>query len=384
MTSRSIRRLTIIAIIIIAIVVLRMTVFRPKLVPITVFRVASGRVEEIVTNSKAGTVKTRHRATLSTEIGGRVAELPIRAGTRVRMGDILVRLADADFKAQLQLERRSLDAAVAAEEEAREAVEQAERDLARNQRLLQEGIIAQSALDLLQSQRDRAVAARSAAQARVLQTQAAVDVAVANLSKTILFAPFDGVIAEVQTEVGEWITPSPPGLPMPPVIDLLDMKDIYVSASLDEVDVGKVRCGLPVRVTMDSYPGRSFTGHVTRVAPYVLDIQQQNRTFETEVEFDDPASVADVLPGTSADVSIILAAHDSVLRIPSYALMEGNRVMLVRDGKLAVVPVKTGLKNWEFVETTSGLSAGDVIAVSLDRVEVKEGAKVMIESETLK
>jgi HlyD family secretion protein len=384
MTSRAIRRLIIIVIIVISGFVLRFTVFKSKAVPVTAYRVAAGRVEEIVTNSKAGTVMSRRRATLSTEIGGRVAELPVHEGDRVKKGDVLVRIADADYKAQLELEQRSFDAAVAAENEARQAVEQAERDLNRNRQLFEQGIVSQGILDQIQSQWERAASARDAAHARVRQAQAAVDLAQVNRVKTELLAPFDGVVAEVRTEMGEWITPSPPGLPMPAVIELLDTKSLYVSAALDEVDVAKVYTGLPVRITMDSYPGRAFSGHVTRVAPYVLDVQQQNRTFETEVEFDDPASLSGVLPGTSADIAVILEAHEPVLRIPSYALMEGNKVMIVTDNTLASATVKTGLKNWEFAEITSGLSAGDLIAVSLDRADVTVGARVRIESETAK
>src|SRR6058998_3350585 len=83
-----------------AIVLVRVTLLRKDPVPVTVFRVAPGRVEETVTNSKAGTVKTRRRASLSPEIGGRVEALPVRKGDRVRKGQLLVRLAGADYRAQ--------------------------------------------------------------------------------------------------------------------------------------------------------------------------------------------------------------------------------------------------------------------------------------------
>jgi HlyD family secretion protein len=200
----------------------------------------------------------------------------------------------------------------------------------------------------------------------------------------VLRAPFDGIVAEVTTEVGEWITPSPPGLPFPPVIVLIEDAAIYVSAPMDEVDVTKVRVGQAARVTIDAYPGRPFPGNVTRVAPYVLDVQQQNRTFEIEAELNDAAFARKLPPGTSADVEVILAAKDGVLRIPSYALLEGGRVLVVEKHRLVTRAVKTGLKNWQFVEVADGLAAGDLVTVSLDRAEVKEGARVRIEAETKK
>ena len=81
---------------------------------------------------------------------------------------------------------------------------------------------------------------------------------------------------------------------------------------------------------------------------------------------------------------MILDARDDILRIPSYALMEGGRVLVVREEQLVEVSVETGLRNWQFTEVVDGLAEGDPVVVSLDRVEVVEGAKVRIAGETLK
>lgn len=384
LSPRATRRLLAAAALILVLVLLRLTLLAPASIPVTVFRVARGRVEETVTNSKAGTVKSRRRATLSSEVGGRVQELPAHKGARVQRGDVLMRIADADYRAQVSVQESALEATRATRVESCRAAEQAERDLTRNRQLATERIVSQELLDQLQSRRDGAAAACEAARARIRQAEAALDVARVNLGKTVLRAPFDGVVADLTTEVGEWITPSPPGLPIPPVIVLLDFEAIYVSAPMDEVDVGKVRVGQPVRITMDAYANRPFPGRVTRVAPYVLDVQEQNRTFEIEAEFDDAKFARSLVPGASADVEVILDAREDVLRIPSYALTEGNRVLLVRGGKLLARPVKTGLKNWQFAEVLEGLAPGDPVVVSLDRAEVKEGARASIEAETTK
>jgi len=383
-TRRSARRALWVAGLVGAALLARWTVLRPAAVPVTVFRAVPGRVEETVTNSKAGTVKSRRRATLSTEVGGRVRELPARKGARVRRGDVLLKIAADDTRAQVLVQESAVTAAKAARVEACRAAEQLDRDLARNRQLAKDRIVSAELLDQLQSRRDSAAAACEAAAARVAQAEAAREVARVNLEKTVLRAPFDGIVAEVTTEVGEWITPSPPGLPFPPVIVLIEDAAIYVSAPMDEVDVTKVRVGQAARVTIDAYPGRPFPGNVTRVAPYVLDVQQQNRTFEIEAELNDAAFARKLPPGTSADVEVILAAKDGVLRIPSYALLEGGRVLVVEKHRLVTRAVKTGLKNWQFVEVADGLAAGDLVTVSLDRAEVKEGARVRIEAETKK
>jgi HlyD family secretion protein len=346
--------------------------------------VAQGRVEETVTNSKAGTVKSRRRATISPEVGGRVETLEVRKGARVRRGDVLMRIASADSRAQLSLQERSLDVALASERESCQTAVQLERDLERNRHLHEDKILSQGLLEQSETQWRVAVATCEASRARVSQARAAVELARINLEKTILRAPFDGVVADLSTEVGEWITPSPPGLPIPSVIEIIDPLAVYVSAPLDEVDVAKLHAGALVRITMDSYPGKTLAGKVTRVAPYVVDVKEQNRTFEIEVEFADSDFALKLLPGTSADVVVILNSRESVLRIPSYAVLEGGRVLVVKEGRLVATTVKTGLKNWEFAEVLEGLRAGEAVAVSLDRAEVKEGARVRIEAETLK
>lgn len=384
MNRRWIRRLLVAGLLISAIVALRLTIFRPKLVPVTVFRVARGRVEQTVTNSKAGTVKSRRRATLSPEIGGRVRQLRVRKGDRARRGDILMRLADGDYLAQVDLQQRSLEAATASANESCAAAELAERDLARHRRLADEALVSSEQLDQVQGRRDTVAAACEAARARVRQASSALELARVNLGKTVLRAPFDAVVAKVSTEVGEWITPSPPGLPIPPVIELIDAGPIYVSAQLDEVDVAKIHEGQPVRLTLDAFPGRAFMGRLVQVGAYVSDVQEQNRTFEVEVEFGDAAFAQSLLPGTSADVEVILNVREGVLRIPSYALIQGNKVLVVRGDTLVAAPVKTGLTNWEFTEITDGLSPGDLVVVSLDRLEVREGARVRLDAETLK
>ncbi|HSB36779.1 MAG TPA: efflux RND transporter periplasmic adaptor subunit, partial [Thermoanaerobaculia bacterium] len=280
--------------------------------------------------------------------------------------------------AQLALQESVLVSARAAEREACQSAVQASRDLARNEMLSRDALVSEELLDRLRTARDNAAAACDAARARVAQAAAGVDVARVTLEKTVLRAPFDGVVADVTTELGEWITPSPPGLPIPPVLEVLDVGSIYVSAPLDEADVAKVAAGLPCRVTFDAFPGRSFGGRVTRVAPFVLDVKEQNRTFDVEASLDDGAFAETLKPGLSADVTVVLRAKDGVLRFPGYALLEGDHVLLLREGRLVRAPVKTGLRNWDFVEVAGGLAEGDPVVVSLDRVEVKEGARAVI------
>lgn len=373
------RRSLVAGALVLAAVVLRFTWFRPEPVPVTVVPAARGPVEETVSGSRAGTVRARRRATLSPEVGGRVERLAVRKGDRVKKGDVLVRIVDADVRAQVVLAERSLVVAEAAEREACRAAEQSRRDLARTQSLAKEEIASVGLLEKAETDAGMTAAACEAARARVGQARASLDVARVAVAKTVLHAPFDGVVAELSTEEGEWVTPSPPGLPIPPVVELFDPEDTYVSAPLDEVDVGRVKTGATVRVTLDAYPGRTFPGRVTRVADYVVDLKEQNRTFEVEVKLDDGAFARALLPGTSADVVVVLARKEDALRVPTYAVLPGGSVLLLAKGRLVSSKVRLGLKGTEWAEVLSGLAAGDSVVTSLDRAEVKEGARARAE-----
>jgi HlyD family secretion protein len=193
-----------------------------------------------------------------------------------------------------------------------------------------------------------------------------------------LRAPFDAVIAELAVEVGEWSTPSPPVIQVPSVIDVIDTSSIYVSAPMDEVDSAQLRAGLPARVSVDSHRGQHFPGHVVRVGAYVLDIEEQNRTVEIEVELDDADFAASLLPGTSADVEVVLDVREDVLRIPTSALLSGEKALVLEGGRLVSRPLEIGLRNWDVTEVRSGLAEGEQVVVSLDRADVRAGARATV------
>ncbi len=195
----------------------------------------------------------------------------------------------------------------------------------------------------------------------------------------VLKAPFDGIVADISGELGEYATPSPPGIPTPPAIDLIDDRCLFVSAPIDEVDAANIKAGQTARITLDAIKGKTFEGRVKRVAPYVLELEKQARTVEVEVDFVVPPTSENLLAGYSADVEIVHTTHPNVLRIPTQSLLEGKRVLVYKDGILEERTVSTGLANWEQTEITGGLVEGDKIVLSLDQAGVKAGAKVQPE-----
>jgi len=370
--------LFVVAAIVVAIVILRWTVFAPAPVPVDVATVERGTVESTVTNSRAGTVKARRRAKLSPQEGGRVIALPKRKGDRVHTGDVLLQLDANVALARLDLANRERESAAAEAVRACLAAERAGRELDRNHRLAAQGIVSNDLLDQMQSAARTAAAACDASHAAEKRADASIEVAQRQLEYMTLRAPFDGVIAEQQIEVGEWSTPSPPVIQVPSVIDVIDTSSIYVSAPMDEVDSARLKPGQSARVAVDAFPNQRFPGHVVRVGAYVLDVEEQNRTVEIEVELDDQAFAATLLPGTSADVEVILDTHHDVLRVPSSGLLSGDKVLRLDGHTLEERKVEIGLKNWDVTEIKAGLAEGDRVVVSLDRPDVKDGARVTV------
>jgi HlyD family secretion protein len=246
--------------------------------------------------------------------------------------------------------------------------------------LYEQRLVSDEAADQAVGRAESTGAACAAAEDAARVSEARVDVTRALLEKTQLFAPFAGVIAEINGEIGEFVTPSPVGIPTPPTIDLIDATCLYVSAPIDEVDAPRVAAGLPARISLDAFPDEVFPGHVRRVAPYVLDQERQARTVEIEAEFDD-ASKAGLLAGYSADVEVVLDRRENVLRIPTSVILPDDTVLVFDPATrtLQEQRIERGLSNWEFTEITSGLGEGQRIVSSIDREGVAPGADAVPE-----
>jgi HlyD family secretion protein len=353
---------------------------RPKPVKVVLTEVGRGTVEATVSNTRAGTVEACLRTKLSTIAGGRIEVLAVKEGDKVRKGQLLMQLWNDDQQAEQRLAQAALETARKRVVEACTVADNAVREAERRRDLFKQGFISESAYDSARVEADARSAACTTAKTDVAQAQARVEVARVARGRTVLIAPFDGTVAKIVGEVGEYSTPSPPGVATPPAIDLIDDSCLYVEAPMDEVDAPKIAVGQPVRITLDARPKKSFPGKVKRIAPYVSAVEKQARTVDIEATFDDPASAGRLLVGYSADVEIILDVRRDVVRVPTSALLEGGRVLVLAGGKLAERKVKTGVANWEYTEIVDGLAAGDRIVTSLEREGVKAGAAAVEDS----
>lgn len=350
---------------------------RPEPIWVQLFTVESGMVEATVSNTRAGTVKACRRAKLSAPAGGQIAHLLVKKGQRVKTNQVLLELWNQDLEAQQRLAQEQFETAQTQAHQACVQADLAEKEAARARQLKDSGFISAEGLDQKVSAAKVSRAGCEVATSQINQSKSRIAVAQASLERMVLRAPFGGIVADISGELGEYATPSPPGILTLPAIDLIDDSCMYVSAPIDEVDAAKLKVGQESRITLDAIKGKSFTGSVKRIAPYVLELEKQARTVEVEVVFVRPPTDENLLVGYSADVEIVYASHENVMRIPTQSLMEWNQVMVYgADGVLEKRTVEVSLANWTYTEVTAGLNLGDQIVSTLDRPGVIAGVRV--------
>ena len=352
---------------------------RPQPLPVRLLEVERGPVETLVANTRAGTLKSCRRSHLSFNVGGQVAELQIAEGQRVQAGQVLMRLRQDEQQARLQEAEARLEAQRNAREQRCQQAHLDRRDLDRLGQLADRKLVAADRLDQAETKANLAKLMCNASNVLIREADASLQLQRSLLEQTTLRAPFAGIVAEINGELGEFVTPSPPGIPTPPAVDLIDDSCLYVEAPIDEVDAARVRPGTAVRITLDAFRGQQFAGRVSRIAPYVRELEKQARTVDVEVRFDQPPANLVLLTGYSADVEILLEQREGALRIPTETLLEGQRVLRYDPSArvLREVAVQTGLSNWRWTEVLAGLDENARIVASLEQEGLKDTVAVI-------
>lgn len=349
--------------------------------PVRLATVDTGTVEAIVANTRAGEIEACLRTRLSTIVGGRIDYLGVKEGDRVEAGQVLLRLWSEDNAARLAVNRAQLESARSRVVEVCDVADNAERDAARQRSLFEAGFVSAARVEQAESEARsrRAACASAAAEART--AEAVIAATSTDLERSVLVAPFAGTVAKITGELGEYSTPSPPGVPTPPAIDLIDDSCLYVRVPMDEIDAPRIRPGQSARIRLDAVPDKVFEGSVTRVAPYISALERQARTVDVDVAFVRQDDARGLLVGYSTDVEIVLDVRKDTLRVPTSTLLEGNRVYvyLPDSGTLALRTIETGLANWQYTETLSGLAAGERVVTSLERAGLGDGVRVVAE-----
>jgi HlyD family secretion protein len=351
---------------------------RPKEIEVTVAQVTRGKVEKIVANTRAGTLKACRKANLSPGIGGQISILTVEEGDKVAEGQLLVELWNNDLKSEAALVEKEIKAAEANAAASLLQAEIAFREAERMKKLVKDNAISDQDADKAETEAKVRHAAYEAAATGIAASRARLAMINARLERTMLVAPFDGIIAKINGELNEYVTPSPPGIATPPTVVLLDVSCFYVIAPIDEVDAPAVKIDMEARVIMDAFGEKHFPGRVRRIDPYVLDLEKQARTVDVEIEFESEDNGETFLAGYSADVEIIIEVKEDVLRIPTQSLLDNNRVYVYQPQSktLQEKTVKTGLSNWDNTQVVDGLQEGDFVVISTDRPGLEDGVRI--------
>jgi len=374
--TKKLPRLGILAILIAVISIAIWFITRPDLIEVDLATAEMGLVESTVVNTRAGTIKACRRAKLAPAAGGHIVKLLVKEGDRVEEGQHLLELWNDDLSAQRDLVRRQLTMAEERRTEVCTVAVNARRESERTRQLADQGFVSAQRSETVEAEARSREASCEATKSDIKRAQAQIKVTQAGIERTILLAPFAGIVARITGELGEYATPSPPGIPTPPAIDLIDDTCLYVSAPMDEVDAPKLRVGQTARVTLDAIPGQIFLGRVRRIAPYVTEIEKQARTVDIEVNFDEPPKLP-LLVGYSADVESVVDRRDDILRIPTQSIRQGGKVLIMDSNqRLQERTVQTGLANWAYTEITGGLTVGEKVLLSSDQDGLVVGAKV--------
>jgi HlyD family secretion protein len=292
-------------------------------------------VEATVSGVSSGTVRAERSAELAFGAVGRVSSISVNLGDTVKAGTVLGEIENADMRL---------------------ALTRAEMELRRRE-AIGRGAISASDMD---------------------SARLAVESAKMALERTLIKAPYDGIITEMNLELGQLsqITAVIPKAP----IRITDTGPRYVRVEIDEVDLPRVQVGQRARVRILAARREPFQGVVRKVVPFVSSIREQDRTSEVELTLE---SDGIALPaGASADVEIVTDHREKVLSLPSRAVLgraDKRFVFVVQNGTLVRTFVTVGLSNYDFTEILSGITDGAEAVLPSDSVTLTDGLKVNAE-----
>jgi len=318
-----------------------------------------------------GYVVARTRASVSAKLPGRIAELRVSEGSTLKRNEVIARLENADYQAQLAQAEAAEATARADLMEARASMATAARDAKRLRdiRAQDSKAVAEQDFDAAQGRESEAQARVKAAEARIGSARAAAGFARANLENTVIRAPFSGTVLRKEAEVGEVVAPSVGGgLTRGAVVTMADLTTLEVEVDVNEAYIARVKNGQPAKITLDAYPDTSFRGRVRQVVP-TADRQRATVQVKVAIVDRDPR----ILPEMGARVDFLDTTHVASgaaasgpprFRVPAAAVRELNgqsMVWLVRNGRLESRQVDAGPVSGGFREIRSGLSGGELL-----------------------
>jgi len=337
--------------------------------------------QQFVLLNATGYVVAQRKAAIASKATGRLEWLGVAEGSRVKAGEVIARLDNRDVVAQAQSAEANVNAARAAVDQALAEENNARLELKRNEELVAQHFISQSALDTARARVARAVAATANVRAQVVAAQATARNAQVSVDYTLIRAPFDGVIVSKSANVGDMVTPfSSAADSKGAVVNMVDMSTLEVEADVSESSLSRIRVGEPAEIALDALPDARFRGHIHRIVP---TIDRAKATVMTKVQFEsiDPrilpemsAKVAFLSQEVSADQQkpLIAVAPDAIVQRDGHAV-----VFVVDNDRATAVPVTPGAKIGDVTAVTGAVKSGQRVVLKPDAA-LASGARVKL------
>jgi len=376
----------------------------------------TGQAERGVVLNATGYIVAAHKIELAAKVIGKVKWIGVDKGDHVNQGDVIVRLEDDEYRAQLEQAKgnlANLEAKLAElehgsrPEEIAQALanlnvskadlENAHVSLDRTRKLVSQAVMSQQNLDDAQARYDSAVAKVNSLQkaydlvrigprreeidamrGQVEQARGAVDYAETNLSNTIIRAPVTGTILERAVEIGEFVTTSFVGDRGAKgyVVSLADLNDLEVELDISQNDFAKLHMSQQAIITTDAFPDRKYEGFIREVSP---EANRQKATVQVKVKVAHPDNY--LRPEMNASVAFLADAKNAaatpshpIVVVPGSAIHDG-KVFVVLDGRAVSRQVRAGAPNSQGVRIEQGLIGGEDLIVN-PPATLKDGDRV--------
>lgn len=313
-------------------------------------QVVARNLEERITVS--GFVKPETVTEIKSEINGRIIRILVENGQMVKQGDLLLEIDPQTYQTTVDsndrtTRQRKLD------------VEKAERDMKRIERLFRSDFATeQEYLDSVTDYESKKLQLEIA--------QAALDNAKIELAKTAIKAPHDGMVSDLDVYVGNVISGAGSFSNGTTLMKVNDMSNLRVEADLNEIEANKIALGAETKLTFDSLPKTNFTGTVNYLSSFGVQDSATSTLYKFPVRVNFTTGGVLVRPGTSANLSILVAGVQDAVSVPASAVFieDGVRYVFVKkaEGKFERRKIEVGIGNLNFIQAVNGLEIDDTIA----------------------
>jgi len=342
--------------------------------------VTKGDIQQTVTAT--GTVNAVTTVLVGTQVSGTIKELFVDFNSHVKKGQLIAQIDPSTFESQVQQAKANLLAAQANLDKANTALVDTKRTFERNKDLFAKNLVPRSDLDTAETNYESAKSQVSSADAAIEQSKASLDISKQNLAYTRIVSPVDGIVISRNVDVGQTVAAS---FQTPTLFTIAqDLTKMQIDTNIAESDIGVVKVGQDVEFTVDAYPDITFKGKVwqKRQAPIIV---QNVVTYDVVIQVNNQD--LKLMPGMTANVSLIITTRSEVIRITNAALRfrfserpsgsgakpavgasekKGPAVWVLENNKPKRVAITPGISDGTNTEIVSG--------------ELKEGQQVIVEA----